>query len=105
VGVVGAEPLQLRLRRVVRAGQPEPREYNLRPIPDDLDGEVPGTSAFALRDGVVHHTYSTQARGGDALWAMYPWLDRAPLGRNETDGPMWVRRHDEYALAAAPSCH
>jgi len=25
---------------------------------------------------------------------MYPWLDRAPLGRNETG--MWWRRHDEY---------
>jgi predicted dithiol-disulfide oxidoreductase (DUF899 family) len=25
---------------------------------------------------------------------MYPWLDRAPLGRNET-GPWWPR-HDEY---------
>jgi predicted dithiol-disulfide oxidoreductase (DUF899 family) len=26
-------------------------------------------------------------------WA-YQWLDRAPLGRNETD--FWWRRHDEY---------
>jgi len=25
---------------------------------------------------------------------MWQWLDRAPLGRNET-GPWW-RRHDEY---------
>jgi predicted dithiol-disulfide oxidoreductase (DUF899 family) len=25
---------------------------------------------------------------------MYQWLDRAPLGRNETG--MWWRRHDEY---------
>jgi predicted dithiol-disulfide oxidoreductase (DUF899 family) len=25
---------------------------------------------------------------------MYPWLDRAPLGRNETG--FWWRRHDEY---------
>jgi predicted dithiol-disulfide oxidoreductase (DUF899 family) len=25
---------------------------------------------------------------------MYPWLDRAPLGRNE--GAPWWRRHDEY---------
>jgi predicted dithiol-disulfide oxidoreductase (DUF899 family) len=25
---------------------------------------------------------------------MYQWLDRAPLGRNES-GPWW-RRHDEY---------
>jgi len=39
-------------------------------------------SAFALGDGVVHHTYSTYARGVDALWGMYQWLDRAPKGRN-----------------------
>jgi len=26
---------------------------------------------------------------------MYQWLDRAPLGRNETDA--WWRRRDEYA--------
>jgi predicted dithiol-disulfide oxidoreductase (DUF899 family) len=25
---------------------------------------------------------------------MYQWLDRAPLGRNETG--FWYRRHDEY---------
>jgi predicted dithiol-disulfide oxidoreductase (DUF899 family) len=28
---------------------------------------------------------------------MYQWLDRAPLGRNETS--MWWRRHDEYGNA------
>jgi predicted dithiol-disulfide oxidoreductase (DUF899 family) len=56
--------------------------------------ERPGMSAFALEDGVVYHTYSTYARGVDALWGMYPWLDRAPKGRNET-GPWW-RRRDDY---------
>ena len=56
--------------------------------------ERPGLSAFALEDGVVYHTYSAYARGLDALWGMYQWLDRAPLGRNETD--LWFRRHDEY---------
>jgi predicted dithiol-disulfide oxidoreductase (DUF899 family) len=56
--------------------------------------ERPGMSAFALEDGVIFHTYSTYARGLDALWGMYPWLDRAPKGRNE-DG-IWWRRHDEY---------
>ena len=56
--------------------------------------EAPGMSAFTLSDGVVYHTYSTYARGLDALWGMYQWLDRAPNGRNET-GP-WFRRHDEY---------
>ena len=57
--------------------------------------ERPGMSAFALADGVVHHTYSTYARGLDGLWGMYQWLDRAPLGRNEDDGAWW-RRRDEY---------
>jgi len=56
--------------------------------------ERPGMSAFALRDGVVYHTYSTYSRGLDALWSMYPWLDRAPLGRNESG--IWWRRRDEY---------
>jgi predicted dithiol-disulfide oxidoreductase (DUF899 family) len=56
--------------------------------------EKPGMSAFALEDGVVYHTYSAYARGLDALWGMYPWLDRAPKGRNESG--VWWRRHDEY---------
>jgi len=56
--------------------------------------ERPGMSAFALEDGVVYHTYSTYARGLDGLWGMYPWLDRAPKGRNETG--LWWRRNDEY---------
>ena len=56
--------------------------------------ERPGMSAFVLDGGVVHHTYSTYARGLDGLWGMYPWLDRAPKGRNETG--IWWRRNDEY---------
>jgi predicted dithiol-disulfide oxidoreductase (DUF899 family) len=51
-------------------------------------------SGFAVEDGAVYHTYSTYERGVDAIWGMYPWLDRAPLGRNETG--LWWRRHDEY---------
>jgi predicted dithiol-disulfide oxidoreductase (DUF899 family) len=56
--------------------------------------EGPGVSAFALQGGAVYHTYSTYARGLDVLWGMWQWLDRAPLGRNETGH--WWRRHDEY---------
>jgi predicted dithiol-disulfide oxidoreductase (DUF899 family) len=56
--------------------------------------ESPGMSAFALEDGVVYHTYSAYARGVDAMWGMYQWLDRAPKGRNETS--LWFRRRDEY---------
>ncbi|WP_394824946.1 DUF899 domain-containing protein [Pendulispora albinea] len=54
----------------------------------------PGMSAFVLEDGAIYHTYSTYARGVDSIWSMYPWLDRAPKGRNETG--IWWRRHDEY---------
>jgi predicted dithiol-disulfide oxidoreductase (DUF899 family) len=57
--------------------------------------ERPGMSAFAIEDGIVYHTYSAFARGLDALWGVYQWLDRAPLGRNETTGT-WFRRNDEY---------
>jgi predicted dithiol-disulfide oxidoreductase (DUF899 family) len=53
-------------------------------------------SAFALDDGVVYHTYSAYSRGLDALWPMWQWLDRAPLGRNEGD-LSWFHRHDQYA--------
>jgi predicted dithiol-disulfide oxidoreductase (DUF899 family) len=68
--------------------------------------ERPGMSAFALQDGVVHHTYSAYARGVDGLWGMYQWLDRAPKGRNETG--VWWRRNDEYespAQTADSCCH
>ncbi|MGC4094498.1 MAG: DUF899 domain-containing protein [Polyangiaceae bacterium] len=56
--------------------------------------ERPGISAFRLEDGVVYHTYSSYARGVDGIWGMYQWLDRAPLGRNETG--IWWRHHDLY---------
>jgi predicted dithiol-disulfide oxidoreductase (DUF899 family) len=64
-------------------------KYDERPLKD-----LPGVSCFALEDGVVYHTYSAYARGTDVLWGMYQWLDRAPLGRNES-GP-WFRVRDEY---------
>ena len=56
--------------------------------------ERPGVSGFTLQDGVVYHTYSAYARGVDGLWHMYQWLDRAPLGRNESG--LWWRHHDRY---------
>jgi predicted dithiol-disulfide oxidoreductase (DUF899 family) len=57
--------------------------------------ERPGMSAFVREDGVIYHTYSTYARGVDGIWGLYPWLDRAPKGRNESGG-IWWKRHDEY---------
>lgn len=81
----------------VAAGQ----SYNYRPLegwqldPENLPFEGPGMSAFALRDGEVFHTYSAFARGVDALWNMWQWLDRTPLGRNEGD-LSWFKRRDQY---------
>jgi predicted dithiol-disulfide oxidoreductase (DUF899 family) len=81
-----------------------PVEYNFRNQAEleqtdvnwrDWSGEQPGMSAFAIDDGVVYHTYSAYARGLDALWTMWQWLDRAPLGRNEGD-LSWFRLHDQY---------
>jgi len=75
--------------------------YNFRPLdgwmvdPANLPYEGPGMSAFALEDGAVYHTYSAYSRGVDALWNMWQWLDRTPLGRNEGD-LSWFRRHDQY---------
>jgi predicted dithiol-disulfide oxidoreductase (DUF899 family) len=81
-------------------------EYNFREVTDEMrrsgPGELPGMSTFVMQDGVVYHTYSAYARGLDAMWGMYQWLDRSPLGRNE-QGPNsgWLRRHDSYAAATA----
>jgi len=78
-------------------------EYNFREVTEEMrengPGELPGMSTFAMQDGVVYHSYSAYARGLDALWGMYQWLDRAPLGRNEEDSSGWMRRHDSYADA------
>lgn len=57
--------------------------------------ERPGMSAFVLDGSAVYHTYSAYARGLDGLWNAYQWLDRAPLGRNESG--IWWKRRDEYA--------
>lgn len=62
--------------------------------------EMPGMSAFARDGDEVFHCYSTYARGLDALWGAYQWLDRAPLGRNESGGVWWKRR-DEYGALPA----
>ncbi len=69
--------------------------------PDEMPPkDLPGMSAFVLDDGAVYHTYSTYARGTDALWGMFQWLDRAPRGRNESG--RWYRLHDEYDASSRP---
>jgi predicted dithiol-disulfide oxidoreductase (DUF899 family) len=67
--------------------------------------EAPGLSVFVKDEaGGVFHTYSTYARGLDALngayqHGAYQLLDLVPKGRDEAGlaHPMaWVRRHDRY---------
>ena len=76
--------------------------YNFRP----LDGwqVEPGQPAVrgpghervrARRRRRVPHLLRRTRVGVDALWNMWQWLDRAPLGRNEGD-LSWFRRHDQY---------
>jgi predicted dithiol-disulfide oxidoreductase (DUF899 family) len=56
--------------------------------------EGPGWIVFALKDGVVHHTYSRHAPDGDLLAPyFYQLLDQLPKGRGDS---MRATRHDEY---------
>jgi predicted dithiol-disulfide oxidoreductase (DUF899 family) len=74
--------------------------YNFTTGPAFGSEELPGLSAFAKdAHGEVFHTYSTYARGNDALVGAYTFLDLAPKGRGEDglDFTMeWVRHHDRY---------
>jgi predicted dithiol-disulfide oxidoreductase (DUF899 family) len=73
-------------------------EYNFRRA-DHPAQQREGMSAFALKDALVYHTYSTYARGVEQLMGTYQMLDLAPLGRNEEGPASWWHRHDEYATA------
>jgi predicted dithiol-disulfide oxidoreductase (DUF899 family) len=79
--------------------------YNFTEIPAArASSELPGLSAFFKdADGTVFHTYSSYARGPEELIGAVMILDRAPLGRNESPGTDWVRRHDEYEAAPPPA--
>jgi predicted dithiol-disulfide oxidoreductase (DUF899 family) len=66
-------------------------------IPDYGPMELMGFSAFALVDGVPHHTYTTFDRGTEIFNPVWQLLDRTPLGRRQLEG--WPRKHDEYAKA------
>ena len=73
--------------------------YNFEPLRFPLD-EAPGLSVFLKTDsGDVFHTYSTYARGGEALIGTYHYLDFAPKGRDEEGLAFtmsWLRHHDRY---------
>jgi predicted dithiol-disulfide oxidoreductase (DUF899 family) len=78
-------------------------EYNFRRW-DQPEPQKEGMSAFAIKDDVVHHTYSTYERGVEQLMGTYAYLDLAPLGRNEGGlefRAAWWHRHDEYGTAQA----
>ena len=62
--------------------------------------EAPGLSVFYKDEaGNIFHTYSTYARGLDALVGTYQFLDLVPKGRDEAGlafSMAWVRHHDKY---------
>jgi predicted dithiol-disulfide oxidoreductase (DUF899 family) len=80
-------------------------DYNFGTIVTDaryLDRELPGLSVFYKDEaGDVFRTYSTYARGLDALIGANHYLDVTPEGRNDGAYPDWPRRRDEYGLAAS----
>jgi predicted dithiol-disulfide oxidoreductase (DUF899 family) len=71
-------------------------DYNFRHVDQPPWPQREGMSAFALQDGIVHHTYSTYDRGVEQFMGTYGFLDVAPLGRNEEGPANWWKRHDEY---------
>ncbi len=79
-------------------------DYNFGTIEADpryVDLELPGLSVFRGGDGgEVFHTYSTYARGLDALLGANHYLDLTPEGRNDAGYPDWPRRRDEYEKTA-----
>lgn len=77
-------------------------DYNFTRAPSDrANDELPGLSAFFKNEkGEIFHTYSSYARGPEQIIGTLMILDRAPLGRNESGTMNFVRRHDEYDIAA-----
>jgi predicted dithiol-disulfide oxidoreductase (DUF899 family) len=72
--------------------------YNYGSTPREME-ELPGISVFIRQGDDVFHTYSTYARGLDAVNSAYHLLDLTAKGRHEEglSFPMaWVRRHDQY---------
>ena len=58
-----------------------PAQYNYRPT--SIKGERHGMSVFFRLDDAIFHTYSTYARGCEALTDTYRLLDITPYGRQE----------------------
>ncbi|MBC9796014.1 DUF899 domain-containing protein [Sinomicrobium weinanense] len=79
--------------------QKEGADYNFRRV-EQPEPQREGMSAFALKDGMVYHTYSTYDRGVEQIMSTLRMLDMAPQGRKNES---W-RRHDEYENGGASSC-
>ena len=78
--------------------------YAMRPIGSE---ELPGISAFYKDDaGRIFLTYSTYGRGVEVMMGTYNMLDLVAKGRDERDVDYkmeWVRHHDRYEAAPAPT--
>jgi predicted dithiol-disulfide oxidoreductase (DUF899 family) len=84
----------------VREGMPPMVAENAAATGNDVAGyfrEGHGFSTFARDGDSVYHCYSSYARGTEFLMGYYAILDRTPRGRDEGDGRMWLRRHDDYS--------
>lgn len=68
-------------------------------------------NVFLHRDGKILHSYATSGRGVEAIGSAWTFLDRTPMGRQETweDAPAWVPQtppyewwnyHDRYGAQA-----
>lgn len=69
----------------------------IRPFSDQMHG----CSAFIKDEsGQTYHTYSTYARGVEALNGVFHYLDITAKGRDEDwskgDTSNWIRHHDKY---------
>src|SRR5215471_12720848 len=73
--------------------------YNYKREPMDM-ADREGVSVFYKdASGAIFHTYSTYARGIDAVNGAYQFLDLVPKGRDEDQlefTQSWVRYHDKY---------
>jgi predicted dithiol-disulfide oxidoreductase (DUF899 family) len=71
--------------------------YNYRDGATPME-EMSGRSIFYKDDtGVIFHTYSSFARGGEVMLSTYALLDMTPKGRNEKSNLTdWVKHHDRY---------
>jgi predicted dithiol-disulfide oxidoreductase (DUF899 family) len=76
--------------------------YNYAWRDGEID-ELAGNSVFYKDEaGMVYHTYSRYARGGESGLTVYSFLDMLPKGREEY-GPTysmmdWLRHHDRYGI-------